>query len=61
MIVLASTAVAAGACVYGRVVIERNRKKKRDARLAGEGKKPPGDASSEEESEAEDQRGERGW
>lgn len=59
MIVLATTALAVGGCVYGRAVIERNRKKKRDARLAAEGKLAPEEDGGSEDEE-EDLRGERG-
>jgi len=59
-LILAGTAVVVGGCIYGKMVLDNNRKKRRDARFAAEGKKPPTDGESEGESEEEDERGQRG-
>jgi hypothetical protein len=56
-IVIGGTVFGVGACIYGKSVIDRNRKKKRDARLAAEGRRPPSDGDSESD---EDLRGKRG-
>ena len=56
---LAGSAVVIGGCVYGKMAIDKNRKKRRDARLKAEGRKPPSDGSESEGSD-EDLRGQRG-
>lgn len=58
-LVLAGTAVVVGGCVYGKSVIDRNRKKRRDARFVAEGRRPPSDGDSSDDSD-EDERGARG-
>ena len=57
-IVIAGSAVVLGGCIYGKRVIDKNRKKKRDAQLVADGRKPPSEGSDSEEDE--DARGERG-
>jgi hypothetical protein len=59
-IVIAGSAVVIGGCLYGKRVIDKNRKKKRDARLVAEGLKPPSEGSDSEGDNDEDARGERG-
>jgi hypothetical protein len=55
-IAVGGTVVVLGACIYGKSVIDKNRKKKRDARLKAEGRKPPSDGDSDDD----DLRGQRG-
>lgn len=50
-IILAGTAVVVGGCIYGKMVLDNNRKKRRDARLAAEGKKPPPTEKAKERAE----------
>ena len=60
ILAIGGTAIALGACVYGKAVIDRNRQRKRDARLSSEGRRPPGQGESDEDSDDDDLRGQRG-
>jgi hypothetical protein len=53
-------AVALGACVYGYSAIDKARKKRRDARLRAEGRRPPSEEGSGGEDSDQDERGDRG-
>jgi hypothetical protein len=54
-------AVALGGCVYGYTVIQKARKKRRNARLREEGRLPPGEGDSDsDESDEDNLRGNRG-
>jgi hypothetical protein len=57
---LTGGAVALGCCVYGFSVINKTRKKRRDARLEADGRRPPSESGSSDESEDENLRGNRG-
>jgi len=63
-LILVGSAVVIGGCLYGKSVLDKNRKKRRDARLIAEGRKPPsqggssgGDSESDSEGELRGQRG----
>jgi hypothetical protein len=53
-------AVTLGACVYGFSKIGEARRKRRDARLRADGRRPPSDGESSGESDDEQLRGQRG-
>ena len=58
-LIACGSVLAIGGCLYGKTVIDRNRKKRRDERLIAEGKRPPSDGEEEDDSD-DDLRGERG-
>ena len=49
-LIIAGGAVVIGGCIYGKSVIDKSRKKRRDARLVAEGRKPPSQGGSDGES-----------
>ena len=53
-------AVTLGACVYGFSKIGEARRKRRDARLRADGRKPPSEGDSSDESDDDELRGQRG-
>ncbi len=57
MLAIGGTGIALGACIYGKSVLDKNRQRRRDARMEAEGRRPPSDG---EESSDEDLRGQRG-
>ena len=64
-LVILGSAVVIGGCIYGKSVIDKNRKKRRDARLEAEGRKPPSQGGSDDDSDGSsneegDLRGQRG-
>ena len=56
---LTGGALALGACVYGYSAIDNARKKRRDARLRADGRRPPSEGGSSGD-ESDDLRGNRG-
>ena len=56
MLALGGTGLALGACIYGKSVIDKNRQRRRDARMEADGRRPPSDGESDEDN----LRGERG-
>ena len=52
--------VTLGACVYGYSAIDKARKKRRDARLKADGRKPPSDGEGSSGDESDEDRGKRG-
>jgi len=59
VLAIGGSVVVFGACIYGKSVIDKNRKKKRDQRLASDGRRPPSEGASSDE-EDDDLRGQRG-
>ena len=60
VLIACGSVLAIGGCIYGKTVIDRNRKKRRDERLIAEGKRPPSEGGSSDDSDEDDMRGERG-
>jgi len=56
MLVIGGTGLALGACLYGKSVIDKNRQRRRDARMEADGRRPPSDGEDSDE----DLRGQRG-
>ena len=59
-LILAGSAVVVGGCIYGKGLIDKNRKKRRDARLVADGRKPPTEGDDSDDSGEDDARGQRG-
>ena len=60
MLYVAGAGLAVTACVYGMSAMDKAKKKRRDARLKADGRKPPSDDEGSSGDSDEDARGNRG-
>lgn len=60
MLYVAGAGLAVTACVYGASAMDKAKKKRRDARLKADGRKPPSDDDGSSDDSEDDLRGTRG-